>query len=90
MELTIDNRKLEINKRNNLRLSYRDLIFWQNNSIHINNENEIKTKLIAFINSELYNLYSYAKPENFLVNTANNPDLERYFNRQLQGYRARG
>ena len=65
MELTIDNRKLEINKRNNLRLSYWDLIFWQNNSIHINNENEIKTKLIAFINSELYNLYSYAKPEIF-------------------------
>ena len=49
MELTIDNRKLEINKRNNLRLSYRDLIFWQNNSIHINNENEIKTKLIVLL-----------------------------------------
>ena len=82
MELTIDKRKIDINNRNNLGLSYWDLIFWQNNPIQINNESETANKLNTFIEMELQNLYNYAKLENFTINTQNNPDLDRYFDNQ--------
>ena len=90
MELTIDKRKIDINNRNNLGLSYWDLIFWQNNPIQINNESETANKLNAFIEMELQNLYNYAKLENFTINTQNNPDLDRYFDNQIKSIQARG
>ena len=90
MELTIDKRKLDINSRNNFNLGYWDMVFWQNNPIQINNESETASRLGAYLEMELQNLYSYARPENFSINSENNPDIDRYFNSELQALRARG
>lgn len=90
MELTIDKRKLDINSRNNFNLGYWDMVFWQNNPIQINNESETASRLGAYLEMELQNLYSYARPENFSINSENNPDIDRYFNSELQSLRARG
>ena len=84
MELTIDKRKNEINTKNNLGLSFWDLCFWQNNPMQVNKESEVANRLRALIDMELTNLYAYAKPENFTINQKNNPDLDRYVERNLR------
>ena len=90
MELTIDKRKLEINYRNGFKLSYWDLLFWQNKPMRVNKESDIATKLRVNLCIELQNLYNCANPENFTINSENNLELDRYFNGQLQSLRARG
>ena len=91
MELNIDKRKLQISKQYGLNLSFWDFVFWQNNPIQINVKTLADNTFANIANMDLTTLYSYAKnPQYFEINSNNNPDIDRYFNGEIEGLRAHG
>ena len=84
IELNIDKRKLELNNTYNLGLSYWDLIFWQNNKIQANNENELVEKIKNNAEDLLKKLYTMAESkEKFYIKSQGNRELDRYFYNKL-------
>ena len=91
MELTIDKRKKEINIINNLRLSYWDMLYWQNFKVPCNDLTKLKDELRnnAYINLE--KLYAFADDEKFFeINPNCNDSLDSYYNGMVENAKKDG
>lgn len=78
MELTIDKEKRIKNILYNLGLNKWEIIYWQNNSVQINDPRETANVLRSKYTSELQDYYNIANdPSFFAIDTNNNQELDR-------------